>query len=191
MGRGGRKPQWMRRLASERIDILLDRAKRTVREAPELARRYVWLARRIGMRYLLPLGARRRRSICTSCHLPMVHGQTARVRVKRGRVVRTCLGCGTITRLPLARERAERHDCQPETPTVEVGPEGLTENVIRELERHTGTATLINVKLKTTPPAERYDWAFVRALRERLGVSVVDRRGRRLLIKGEVNGNRV
>ncbi|MDP6627308.1 MAG: YhbY family RNA-binding protein [Methanopyri archaeon] len=191
MGRGGKKPQWMRRLASERIDILLDRAKRTVREAPELARRYVWLARRIGMRYLLPLGARRRRSICTSCHLPMVHGRTARVRVKRGKVVRTCLGCGTITRLPLARERAERHDYQPDNPTVEIGPEGLTEGIIRELERHTATATLISVKLKTTPPAERHDWVLVRALRERLRVSVVDMRGRKLLIKGEVNGNRV
>lgn len=184
MGRGGKKPQWMRRLAAERIDILLDRAKRTVRGAPDLARRYVWLARRIGMRYLLPLGARRRRSICTHCHLPMVHGQTARVRIKRGKVVRTCLSCGTIIRLPLARERAERHNNLLDTPMVEVGPEGLTEDVIRELERHTGTATLINVKLKTTPPAERHDWAFVRALRERLGVSVVDMRGRRLIIKG-------
>jgi len=93
--------------------------------------------------------------------------------------------------LPLAREREKWPESSSEIPTVEVGSEGLTDDVIRELERHTATATLISVKLKTTPPEERHDWALVRALKERLGVSVIDLRGRRLLIKGDVNGNRI
>ncbi|MBI2077923.1 MAG: ribonuclease P [Euryarchaeota archaeon] len=63
-------------------------------------KRYVQLARRIGMRYQVSLPPEIRRRICRSCDGVLVPGSTARHRVTDGRVNVTCLRCGAIKRYP-------------------------------------------------------------------------------------------
>jgi len=71
----------------------------------ERARRYVELARRIGMRYNVRVPREFRRKFCRSCGAYLVPSVNARVRVGEGRIAVTCLGCGTIQRMPYGREQ--------------------------------------------------------------------------------------
>jgi len=85
----------MVRIARERIDDLFALA---VREAsgdhPELADRYVVLARKVGTRYNVRLPAEYRELYCRGCSVFWVEGRTVRTRLRSGRRVRTCLACG-------------------------------------------------------------------------------------------------
>lgn len=89
-------------IARKRIHTLLGRAD-AESHGPDadLADRYAHLARRVAMRYQLPLGSAAKARICRACHAYQVPGRTRRVRVHAGRVVTTCLRCGHVTRRPL------------------------------------------------------------------------------------------
>jgi ribonuclease P protein subunit RPR2 len=95
-----------RRIALERMEILFHHAEgealhgRTAR-----ARRYVDLARRIGMRYNVRVPPEFKRRFCKSCLAYLLPGVNARVRFGRGRIVVTCTGCGAIQRLPYRVEQ--------------------------------------------------------------------------------------
>jgi ribonuclease P protein subunit RPR2 len=89
-----------RQVALQRIRRLIELAGPA--EA-ERARRYVRLARRIGMRYQVSLPREVRRRVCRECDALLVPGRTARVRTTDGRVSVTCLACGTVKRYPYAR----------------------------------------------------------------------------------------
>ena len=95
-----------RRIALERMEILFHQAEREALQgrAPR-ARRYVDLARRIGMRYNVRVPPEFKRRFCKACLAYFLPGVNARVRVGRGRLVVTCLGCGAIQRLPYREER--------------------------------------------------------------------------------------
>ncbi len=96
-----------RRIALERMDILLHLAEREALARHEArARRYVDLARRIGMRYNVRVPPEFRRRFCKKCLAYLVPSLNARVRVGRGHVTVTCLKCGTIQRLPYRVEQA-------------------------------------------------------------------------------------
>lgn len=79
-----------------------------MQERPERARRYVELARKIGMRYNVRTPANFRRSFCKSCRAYLVPSRNARVRVDEGRIIVTCGGCGAVQRRPYRREQAAR-----------------------------------------------------------------------------------
>ncbi len=86
-----------RGIANERIDILLKLATECAKGRPERARKYVGLARKIGARFNVRLGERKR-LFCRECLLPLVPGSTCIVRIaKGGRQVTTCVSCGTRT----------------------------------------------------------------------------------------------
>lgn len=73
------------------------------------ADRYAQLARRLGMRYNVPLPAPYRRLCCRSCGAYLAPGPAATVRLRRARVIVTCKACGRISRYPYLREvRARR-----------------------------------------------------------------------------------
>jgi len=72
------------------------------------ARRYVELARRIGMRYNVRVPAPFKRSFCKKCLAFLLPSVSARVRVGRGRVVVTCITCGAVQRYPYRREQVAR-----------------------------------------------------------------------------------
>lgn len=87
-----------RTLASERIEILQERAARAAREnRPALAREYVRRARRVAERNRLSLPTRFDRFSCDSCDAYLLPGRNARVRTRDGHVVVTC-DCGAQAR---------------------------------------------------------------------------------------------
>ena len=92
------------RIAQERIRILFQQAEQTFPEDPDLAQRYVDLARRIAMRTRTHLPRDLRRRICRNCKAYLVPGVTSRTRIRQRRephVAITCLKCGHTTRIPL------------------------------------------------------------------------------------------
>ena len=96
-----------RRIALERMGILFRLAEKEALARHEArARRYVELARRIGMRYNVHVPPEFRRRFCKKCLAYLVPSINARVRVGRGQVVVTCLPCGSIQRLPYRAEQA-------------------------------------------------------------------------------------
>jgi len=92
-----------RRLAEERVARLMDLAAAAAREARwERAHRYSGLARRLAMRHQLGTTGPMRGRVCRRCGAFLVPGATLRVRVRDGKLVRTCLACGLVRRRPLA-----------------------------------------------------------------------------------------
>jgi ribonuclease P protein subunit RPR2 len=101
-----------RLLASERMTILLNLSKETLKTKPERAQHYFQLARKLGMRYKVRLPREYRGLICRHCKKLIVPGINARVRVQQLRephVVITCLECGGQKRVPL-RSREDSDD---------------------------------------------------------------------------------
>ncbi|MEM1508827.1 MAG: ribonuclease P protein component 4 [Thermofilaceae archaeon] len=95
----------IKRIARERIQILLDLADKVLRKDEQLAKRYVQLAFRIAAKAHLKLPREVKRRYCRKCKIPLIPGYTARIRVKKGcggaKIVVTCLRCGYIRRYPL------------------------------------------------------------------------------------------
>jgi ribonuclease P protein subunit RPR2 len=114
----------MVRVAAERIaDLFALAEKEAAGGQPELADRYVRLARRIGMRYNVRLLAEYSEVFCRGCSRFWVEGRTVRTRLRSGRRVRTCLACGRERRVPyrsgrpgapLTVPRSRRSPRQPE-----------------------------------------------------------------------------
>ncbi len=82
-----------RRIARERIDYLIERALEYRSIDYELARRYIELAKKIAMKYRVRLRPEQRRVFCKGCLYPY-RSDRMRVRIKKGRVIVTCLNCG-------------------------------------------------------------------------------------------------
>ncbi|MCJ2519731.1 MAG: hypothetical protein LN412_02125 [Candidatus Thermoplasmatota archaeon] len=98
-----------RRIARERMEILFRQAEReAIRGTRSRATRYAQIARRIGMRYNVPLTPAFRRLLCRSCGSYMDPGSNASVRLRRSRVIITCRTCGRIYRFPYLQEVKER-----------------------------------------------------------------------------------
>lgn len=91
-------------IARERMDRLMSMA---VDEASagnkDRARRYVLIARRIGMktRTHVPLDIR----YCKECGIPLVPGTTCRIRIGNHKVTMSCLECGSARRFPYIKEQ--------------------------------------------------------------------------------------
>ncbi len=99
-----REKRLERRIAKERIRILFEVMEKMKHEDYELARRYVELARRIAMKYRLKLPKRYKILFCKKCLYPYVEGKF-RVRVRKSRVIITCLNCGFERRIPIRPKR--------------------------------------------------------------------------------------
>ncbi len=96
----------MVRIARERIATLFALAEREAATGqPELADRYVGLARRVGTRYNVRLLPEFRELYCRGCSAFWVEGRTVRTRLRSGRRVRTCLRCGRTRRSPTREAR--------------------------------------------------------------------------------------
>ncbi len=102
MGRRS-QTQESRRLARERIEILFERAREFFPVDPALSDRCVDLARRIAMRQRVRIPRELRRRFCRRCSAYLVPGSTQRIRVRRGKVVSTCLKCRSHRRYRVGR----------------------------------------------------------------------------------------
>lgn len=98
-----------RRIAQERMGRLFDLALVEAREGRiDRSRRYVTLARRIGMRTNTSMP--RDRPYCKECMAPLHPGTNCQVRLRSDRVVMHCLSCGAVRRVPYLREKRERDE---------------------------------------------------------------------------------
>lgn len=95
-------------LALERIERLVQLAEELWPEEKELSRRYLELAWRLKLRHRVRLPPHLRGRFCRKCRSPLKPGVSCRVRVRAGRVVRVCLECGHLTRLPLRGAKGRR-----------------------------------------------------------------------------------
>ncbi|WP_457555588.1 ribonuclease P protein component 4 [Candidatus Pyrohabitans sp.] len=101
-----------RRIARERIEILMQLARDVFPRDRALAKRYVELARRIAMRYNVRFPAGWKRFFCKACGSFLVPGVNLRVRCTKQRVVFTCLECGQVKRIPYVREKKARKNAE-------------------------------------------------------------------------------
>jgi len=112
----------IKQIAKQRIEILINQAKKVVRANPKLAAKYVASARRIAMAAKIRFPLDLRRETCKDCNSLFVHGVNCRVRVKQKRephVVVTCLKCGKQTRYMLknkVQNTVEQDNNKDETP---------------------------------------------------------------------------
>ena len=91
-------------IAAERVSVLTALSVKALEEGEDdRARRYVSLALRICQktRTRMPEGF----FYCKECNIPSVPGVSSRVRVTRGRIIRTCGRCGYVSRMPYIKEK--------------------------------------------------------------------------------------
>lgn len=94
-----------KRIALERIGILMEKAREVSSKDVAQANRYAELARKIAMRGAFPFPKKWKRNICKGCGTFLVTGKNYRVRTRDGRVIATCLNCNRTTRIPFHDER--------------------------------------------------------------------------------------
>ena len=98
-----------KQIALQRVHTLFRLAREVVHEDPELAQRYVKIARKIAMGTKLRLPREYRRLVCRHCKSFILPGVNCRIRIQSRRephVVITCLNCGKHSRMPLkSREK--------------------------------------------------------------------------------------
>ena len=93
-----------KQIALQRVSIMFSLAKQKAQTDPELAQRYVQLARKIAMRARLRLPREYRFLVCRKCKSFILSGVNCRTRMQSRRephLVITCLSCGGITRIPI------------------------------------------------------------------------------------------
>jgi len=87
------------KIASERIIKLLSEADSEFKEHHELSKRYVYIARKISMKYKVKFTSDQKKLFCKKCNSYLRNGVTSRVRLEHGKIVTTCLGCGNMRRI--------------------------------------------------------------------------------------------
>jgi ribonuclease P protein subunit RPR2 len=94
-------------IARERIKILLDLAKKEFKIKPERSKRYVKLARKIGMKYNVRLTKEQKRSFCKKCNQILIPSKTSEIRIdsRKKTIIIKCLGCGYIYNYPYKRKK--------------------------------------------------------------------------------------
>ena len=91
-----------RLIAKIRINQLFIRAEYCAFSGKiNLANRYVEIARKISMRYLVNIPNRFKRNFCKHCYSYLLPDSTCRIRIKHGRIVIYCFKCKKYTRIPI------------------------------------------------------------------------------------------
>jgi len=95
-----KKPTWQREIAKERIQILFDLARKSLETHPNRSRRYIELARKIGLRYNIRLAKEQKKSFCKKCNTMLIAGKTATIRLDSNHGILTikCQNCKNIYR---------------------------------------------------------------------------------------------
>jgi len=98
----GRDKKQQKAIAAHRIEWLFHLAEQAAFEGKlHRADRYVELARKISMRYLVPIPKEFKRRFCTHCYRYLLPGITCRVRISRGMIITYCSQCKSYTRIVL------------------------------------------------------------------------------------------
>jgi ribonuclease P protein subunit RPR2 len=93
-------------IARKRIDKLFQLAEQSaLSDKLQLSNRYVDLARRISMRYLVSIPKEYKRRYCKHCYYYLLPDITTRIRIKKGKIVILCKNCQKYTRIPLKNSK--------------------------------------------------------------------------------------
>jgi len=89
-------------IAKRRIDKLFSMAEENaLNNKINLANRYVQIARKISMKYLVPIPPKYKRRFCKHCYHYLLPNITSRIRIHRGKIVIFCFNCKKYERFPL------------------------------------------------------------------------------------------
>lgn len=89
-----------KQIAICRIDQLFKLAASEYNLYPERSNRYVTLARKIGLRYVIRFPFELKIKYCKNCGCYLVNGSNSRIRLRGRYMVITCLCCNHIQRFP-------------------------------------------------------------------------------------------
>jgi ribonuclease P protein subunit RPR2 len=97
-----KKPGFLLQVVRERIEILFKLAEKELKAHPERARRYVSLARKLGMRYNVRFPRKLKRKFCKRCGTVWIPGYNLKVRLNsRKKVVEYRCECGAVRCFPI------------------------------------------------------------------------------------------
>lgn len=89
-------------IAKKRIVKLFELAEQNALSGKlKLANRYVEIARKISMRYLVPIPKEHKIRFCRHCYSYLLPNVSSRVRINAGKIVIYCNNCKKYTRIPL------------------------------------------------------------------------------------------
>ena len=103
-----RKPVQQVKIAKERIGILFKQAEKEFKKHPERSKKYVALARKIGLRYNVRFSKQLKRRFCKNCNSLLIAGRTSRTRIKSREKIITvrCLKCNKVYRYPYRKRKS-------------------------------------------------------------------------------------
>ena len=99
----------LKKIALERINILFREADDIFNKNPELANRYIKLARKITMSVNLKIPSNLKRRFCKHCYCFLKPGKNCRVRTHKGKVVYYCFNCKKYMRFPYLKEKRKKY----------------------------------------------------------------------------------
>lgn len=107
--RKGIRNKQIKTIAEERIDLLFKYAEEeALKHNFECAKKYIELARKIGMKYKIKLKSEYRILFCQNCNNFLLPGKSSQVRLKNHKLIIKCLKCNTYKRHPYLREIKEK-----------------------------------------------------------------------------------
>jgi ribonuclease P protein subunit RPR2 len=99
------------KIARERIEILFNEANSAAEEGNlQRANRYVFLARKLAMKYNVKLTREQRRKFCHFCYKWLQPGKNVTIKLnpKLQAVEYVCKECGHINRYPYIKEKKQK-----------------------------------------------------------------------------------
>jgi len=83
-----------KKIGLERIEILFEEAEKTWDEEPELSKRYILLAKRIGQKTETPLPKKLQDKVCENCNQILINSKSCKIRIKKQKIQKICRECG-------------------------------------------------------------------------------------------------
>lgn len=176
-------------IALERIETLFSLAEAMPESKNKYVLRYVRLGRKIAMRYRISLPREIKRKFCKGCGELLIPGRNLKIRLYNKTVIRKCLGCGNIMRIPYVKEKKTRKKFAEIKPTVIIGKDALTESVIEEINAQLKTKTLIKLKFLRSALHKEDRLELIREIEMKTNGKVRDIRGNTVMLEGEKNDN--
>ena len=94
--------KFQKTIAKQRIIKLFNLAEKKAFEKDfELADRYIHLARKISMKYLVPIPSDLKKRYCKHCYSYLRPSVNSRTRITHGKITIFCEKCGKYTRTPI------------------------------------------------------------------------------------------
>lgn len=98
-----KKKQQEKQLAKEHLRELFEQADERFAQRPDLAHRYVALARLTQMKYKIRMPREYKRKYCKHCYHYIRSGSNGRVRIRDGVLTVYCEHCKRFTRTPFKK----------------------------------------------------------------------------------------